>query len=302
MMVGRVLVTPTRIVRLLPEAELSNRILRHFKQASDRFIRISFGEEDGSVLHIGPKSNLNADLVKRCEHAVRPAPAQLLSSSACSQRQSIARLPRRMEQILDEGVHVAGRHFEFLAFSTSQLKEHSVWAFSPTPELATADVHAWMGEFEGIRCVAKYAARMGQCFSSSLDTVEIKVALPVLQPGLLAVCVCAMILTPGHACGAQDSEGVSIPDIVRNGFVFSDGCGLISTELAHSVALELKQLKKLNSQAHTNPCAYQLRFGGCKGVVVAYPHHPRYDLGGRKWAAKPPPDKLYSACQCCLQV
>lgn len=65
MMVGRVLVTPTRIVRLLPEVELSNRILRRFKQASDRFIRISFGEEDGSILHIGPRSNLNADLVKR---------------------------------------------------------------------------------------------------------------------------------------------------------------------------------------------------------------------------------------------
>ena len=75
---------------------------------------------------------------------------------------------------------------------------------------------------------------------------------------------------------------LSIPDVTRNGYVFTDGCGLISCELAKSVATELKQLNKLNSQAHSTPSAYQLRFGGCKGVVAAYPYHPIYSLDGKK--------------------
>lgn len=66
MMVGRVLVTPTRVVCLPPELELSNRVLRHYKQHADRFIRISFGEENGGILHLGPRMDMNADLVKRC--------------------------------------------------------------------------------------------------------------------------------------------------------------------------------------------------------------------------------------------
>lgn len=86
-----------------------------------------------------------------------------------------------MEDILERGVTVGQRRFEFLAFSTSQLKEHSVWAFAPLeaaegqPRLSTDDVRNWMGDFQGIKCVAKYAARMGQCFSSTLDTVELLV-------------------------------------------------------------------------------------------------------------------------------
>lgn len=83
----------------------------------------------------------------------------------------------RMEDILKNGIEVAGRRFELLAFSTSQLKEQSVWAIAPLPALSADDVRRWMGDFENIRCVAKYAARMGQCFSSTLDTVDVKVML-----------------------------------------------------------------------------------------------------------------------------
>jgi RNA-dependent RNA polymerase len=61
------------------------------------------------------------------------------------------------------------------------------------------------------------------------------------------------------------------PDIMRHGYNFSDGGGLISSELADRVADILKSKGRLNSQLKTNPCAYQLRFGGCKGVLVLYP-------------------------------
>ena len=65
MMVGRVLVTPTRVVRIPPETELSNRVLRNYRQHSDRFIRVSFGEENSSILHLGPRANANVDLKER---------------------------------------------------------------------------------------------------------------------------------------------------------------------------------------------------------------------------------------------
>ncbi|KAI3702981.1 hypothetical protein L6452_28735 [Arctium lappa] len=57
---------------------------------------------------------------------------------------------------------------------------------------------------------------------------------------------------------------LNLKDIKRNGYVFSDGIGKISPELALEVA-EMLQLKD------NQPCAYQIRYAGCKGVVVWWP-------------------------------
>jgi len=56
-----------------------------------------------------------------------------------------------------------------------QLKEQSTWFFAPCKELPMAAVHDFMGSFSTITCVAKLAARMGQCFSSTVETVEVTV-------------------------------------------------------------------------------------------------------------------------------
>ncbi|KAA8521560.1 hypothetical protein F0562_012233 [Nyssa sinensis] len=86
------------------------------------------------------------------------------------------------------------------------------------------------------RNVAKCAARMGQCFSSTYATVEVP---------------------PNEV----DSE---LPDTKRNGYVFSDGIGMITPDLVMEVA-ERWQLR-------VNPlCAYQIRYAGCKGVVACWP-------------------------------
>jgi hypothetical protein len=47
----------------------------------------------------------------------------------------------RVREVLTDGLVIAGRKFEFLAFSSSQLREQAAWFFSPTPELSSADVH-----------------------------------------------------------------------------------------------------------------------------------------------------------------
>lgn len=67
-----------------------------------------------------------------------------------------------------------------------------------------------------IKTVAKYAARLGQRFSST---------------------------TP---VGVQDLVVENIPDVERNGFCFSDGIGCISTSFAKRVS-ETLQLDKVPS-------------------------------------------------------
>jgi RNA-dependent RNA polymerase len=55
-----------------------------------------------------------------------------------------------------------------------------------------------------------------------------------------------------------------IPDVLRNGFNFSDGVGTVSPSLAAKIAtaLELDHV----------PACYQIRYGGVKGVVVVDNH------------------------------
>ncbi|POG62798.1 RNA-dependent RNA polymerase [Rhizophagus irregularis DAOM 181602=DAOM 197198] len=66
-------------------------------------------------------------------------------------------------------------------------------------------VRDWMGNFLTNKSVAKCAARMDQCFSSTRQK------LPV-------------------------DDIKEMPDIVRNGFTFSDGVGNISFSLAKKIA------------------------------------------------------------------
>ena len=84
---------------------------------------------------------------------------------------------------------VAGRHFKFLAYGSSQLREHSSWFYCedvepgdtlPPPKLQ--DILDGMGDFSQIKVASKYAARMGQCFSSSVSTVRWSFAFPGIEP------------------------------------------------------------------------------------------------------------------------
>lgn len=69
--------TPTRVVLHSPQTELSNRVLRHYKQHSDRFVRVSFVEEDSGQLHLG-NAEVTSDLADRSPHL--PSPSLLILS------------------------------------------------------------------------------------------------------------------------------------------------------------------------------------------------------------------------------
>lgn len=66
----------------------------------------------------------------------------------------------RIKKILIQGINICDRHYEFLAFSSSQLREHSCWMFSSLGSTTAASIREWMGDFRNVRPVAKLAARV----------------------------------------------------------------------------------------------------------------------------------------------
>ncbi|XP_030958897.1 probable RNA-dependent RNA polymerase 1 [Quercus lobata] len=166
--------------------------------------------------------------------------ATVLSSCASSAKgERRTGIYDRILSILRNGIVIGAKKFEFLAYSNSQLRENSVWMFASRTGLTASDIREWMGDFREIRNVAKYASRLGQSFGSSRETVSIS---------------------------RQEVENIPDVEVVRNGipYCFSDGIGKISAELAREVATKC-------GLENSVPSAFQIRYGGYKGVVAVDP-------------------------------
>lgn len=202
----KVVVTPSTMYLSTPIPEPSNRVLRRYAAYADRFLRVQFTDE----------------LV---EGKLHPSPVGEQKNA----------LFNRVYRTLANGIVVGGRHFEFLAFGNSQFRENGAYFFAPTPHLSCDEIRAWMGDVSHIRVVAKYAARLGQCFSTT-RTLNSPISFQIEQ----------------------------MDDMERNGWCFTDGVGKISAELLHHVASPV-QVRK------TPPSAVQFRLGGNKGILVVWP-------------------------------
>ncbi|TFB03457.1 RNA-dependent RNA polymerase 1 [Trichoderma ghanense] len=198
-------VTPTTLLLSTPVVETSNRVLRYFNHIQDRFLRVQFVEET----EIG-RMAMN-----------------------CRNKEDIW---KRLLRTLYQGIQIGDRHYQFLAFGSSQLRQCGAYFFCPTDHMSCDDIRRWMGEVGHIRVVAKYAARLGQCFST---TREMR-GLPI-------------------------PDVRSIPDIERNGYCFTDGVGIISDFMARMI------VEEMTLDVYTEPSAFQFRMGGCKGVLVVWP-------------------------------
>ncbi|KAH7628690.1 RNA dependent RNA polymerase-domain-containing protein [Sordaria sp. MPI-SDFR-AT-0083] len=201
-LVRRVTITPTRIYFSTPYVEPTNRVIRQWRFAQDYFIRIQFTDE---VL----------------EGRIRSGEAELP-------------LFLRAYRVLQEGIAMGLWHWKFLAFGNSQIREAGAYMFCEQSDLTCDMMRSWMGRFSHIKVIAKYAARLGQCFSTTR-----------LVPGIPAPRI------------------VTIPDVEKDGFCFTDGVGKISPLLAKIITHEWS-LDRL-------PSAFQFRMGGCKGVLVTWP-------------------------------
>ncbi|UKZ56142.1 hypothetical protein TrVGV298_009970 [Trichoderma virens] len=204
----KVMVTPTRIMLHGPDGENKNRVLRMFPQHSDYFARVIFGDEDGQDLALLPSVNNSA-------------------------------IFERYRKIMKDGIHVAGRKFEFLGFSHSSLRSHSAWFCAPfvdKMELQNNDsIIRSLGDFSDIRIPAKCAARIGQAFS------ETPYAVDILKCGI----------------GIKYIPDVKTADGKR---VFSDGVGTISWDAMEEIWDRLP----MNNSA---PTCFQVRLGGIKGML-----------------------------------
>ncbi|KAI4956156.1 hypothetical protein J4E91_000367 [Alternaria rosae] len=201
-----VVITPTMMHVASPNMETSNRIIRRHAADGDRFIRVKFSDE-------------------KTEGQLRNMPNGRAEAAF-----------DRVRRAMKHGIVVAGRYYEFLAFGNSQFREHGAYFYAPTSSKSADDIRISLGNFDHIKIVAKFGARLGQCFSTTRamrDNVKV----------------------------------ITIPDVIRNDYTFTDGVGKISLFLAQMAAQELGLARAFDDP----PSLFQFRLGGCKGVLALDP-------------------------------
>eukprot|EP01083_Nonionella_stella_P145460 455889_1 len=217
-------------IQTLPSyLESTNRVVRWYPGKESHFMRVTFCEDNGSRLH--HQDALNSET------------------------------KQWIRSILRRGITIGDRTYEFLAFGSSQLNEQSVWMFwdDGVSDITAESIRRRMGDFEHIKAVAKYAARMGQCFSTTVDSIKtnnIQKIKDITSPFVNNYAMFSLF------------EGVSIPDELipskqPQNICFSDGVGRMSLSFANKVSLTL-------GLSYT-PSAYQIRYGGYKGMVAVHP-------------------------------
>ncbi|CAF3626328.1 unnamed protein product [Adineta steineri] len=141
----------------------------------------------------------------------------------------------KFKQILTDGIQINKSVYCYLHHSMSQVKEKQFWFLDNRYSLE--NILSWMGNFDNERIVAKHAARMAQCFTSTEPSIRIPAELVKY-----------------------------IPDVKTNDkqYCFTDGVGTISKALCQKVQ------KKMGRRFM--PSVLQIRYGGCKGTVSVDPN------------------------------
>ncbi len=204
---GHVTFTPTRQLLEGPYATQSNRIIRQYVGYEHNFLRVDFRDEDR--------------LQYRWDRMV---------DGATFVRQ-------RVGTVLKEGFALGGKHFEFLAYSSSALREHAVWFICPFyhPRLGLVNgdrIRHDIGDFRGKTIMtqpSKLAARIGQAFTATDPSVRI-----------------------------LRDQWEEIPDIGMTPHIHTDGAGTISQSLADEIWEELCKDRRDHGSTTIKPSAVRL--------------------------------------------
>ncbi|CAF3656841.1 unnamed protein product [Rotaria sordida] len=208
-LIRKIYITPSTVLYEGPYREEKCAVTRHYVQHQNRFLRITFRDEDYRVLR-----NYHDNMTKIYE---------------------------RIKKILINGINICDRNYEFLAFSSSQLREHSCWMFASADDGTTVNtIRSWMGDFRNVRPVAKLAARLGQSFSTSIKGIQ---------------------LESRQRREISDVIHFEVTSERRHEHCFTDGIGIITSKFAKILTQEMKLSGKIC------PCAFQIRCGGYKGMV-----------------------------------
>ncbi|KAL1471030.1 hypothetical protein MTO96_023948 [Rhipicephalus appendiculatus] len=183
-LVRRLFVTPSHVFFLPPAVHAENRVLRKFD--ADYALRVSF----------------------RDDHF------ELLSHTLGSHDKKLEMLKEVVGGFLRDGIKIGGRHYRLLASSVSQLRDHGVWLYANWSPYGLG----W-GDFSQIPSVAKKIARMGQCFSTTEESVIVPLHGETMED-------------------APDIEG-GVHPVSGKPYIFSDGIGMISESLMKKVCAKL---------------------------------------------------------------
>ena len=141
-------------------------------------------------------------------------------------------------RLLKTRITINDTSYHFYGHSNSQLKSKSCFMMAGTKDEVVRTVDS-LGDFSKIASVAKKAKRIGLLFSTAHSALEV-------EP---------------NRC--QD-----VPDIERDNYVFTDGCGLISPKL---VQILVRKHPIIFRNRRTHPSVLQIRYRGYKGVVIVEP-------------------------------
>ncbi|KAH6905313.1 RdRP-domain-containing protein [Coprinopsis sp. MPI-PUGE-AT-0042] len=231
--------TPSRFVLEGPYPTGFNRIIRKYRPFAHHFLRVEFRDEGGQFI---TRSDFDVDATQLVQ--------------------------QRIGGVLKHGFHIAGRHFQFLAYASSSLKVHSTWFVHPfTDDRGRNDVFVdaqrIRDEIVPPNIVAnqklltkpsKYAARVALAFTTSeaWEAVKLKRHEWDGTPPTMLVKV-------------LNDDGVSYDDKEVELPPFTDGVGVMSQKLRD-------RIWEANGDPDSmRPSAYMLRFLGFKGVISVDP-------------------------------
>ncbi|KZO99422.1 RdRP-domain-containing protein [Calocera viscosa TUFC12733] len=218
------IVTPTSVHLEGPYMDQSNSVLRMYPDHQHYFLRLKFANED----HLPLFNDRDVD--------------------------SRLFVRYRVGVTLREGLMIGGRHFEFLAYSLSALRQHSVWMVTPfehpTRGLVTAEtIRDSLGDFSQVwNCPARYGARLAQAFTAT-------------EPSI--------VLTHDNIIEVADKTHKG------SGAVFTDGVGCMSLEVLEEVWNNLIENRPHYRAKMDFPATvFQFRLGGFKGLLSLNPLIP----------------------------
>lgn len=132
-----------------------------------------------------------------------------------------------VSNVLLNGRKFGDRHYKFLAWSNSQLRDHGCYMYCKTnmgDEIP--QIRRWMGDFTACSNVPKFMSRMGQCFTQAQEAVRIP-----YDEGSSLVKI------------ENDITGGEPHPYTDELYIFSDGIGRLSMALAKKVRIFCLVLK-----------------------------------------------------------
>ncbi|EIN07212.1 RdRP-domain-containing protein [Punctularia strigosozonata HHB-11173 SS5] len=221
---------PSRMILEGPFPTQGNRVIREYSGYEEHFVRVDFREEDGLQYRWDREVDCRSFLAER------------------------------VGRILKEGFELAGRHFQFLAYSSSALKQHAVWFVHPFEHHEKGSVDAYiirdrLGDFSG-------------AIDNNNETRDAKTIQLRMQPSKYAARMAQAFTATDPSVRINEDQWQEIPDLGKEPHLHTDGCGTISRKLADMIWAALCKDRPYFQACKSSPDCYQIRFLGYKGIVT----------------------------------